>query len=85
MGTTMLRLIIPDPMFNLPDLTESNNCQQVIIYVLSIFFLFLFLLFLFLRLQSYKKIFNLEKQLPNISQTAIYYTNKEVSYAKLMH
>lgn len=83
MGTTMLRLIIPDPMFNLPDLTESNNCQQVIIYVLSIFFLFL--LFLFSSFTKLLKNIQSRKQLPNISQTAIYSTNKEASYAKLMH
>lgn len=52
---------------------------------MSLVFSFYFFYFFFLRSQSYKKIFNLEKQLPNISQTAIYYTNKEVSYAKLMH
>jgi len=32
-GTNLLRLIILDSMFNLPDLTESNNCLQVMQYV----------------------------------------------------
>jgi len=64
----MLRLIISDLMFNLPDLTESNNCQQVMQYVIK--YLFLFLYFLCLPTKVTKN-FEYSIQSFDLSQTAI--------------